>query len=139
MRWLESEWWKLSAAIATYLLGGEALVRALYVPLGVLLVLDLVTGLWAARRTGQAITSPTLLRKTTTKLGAFLIVLIASRMLDAIISAATGLPPSSAITKAAVIYLTTHEVVSVDENLARATGIGLGAVLRRFLAFVERS
>ena len=51
---MKSLWngWPMKTFVSAlaFLFGGDRLVHALYVPCGVLLLLDLATGLWAARK-----------------------------------------------------------------------------------------
>jgi hypothetical protein len=106
----------------------------MYIPFGVLMGLDLVTGIWASRKEKQEITSGGILSRTLKKFGSYAIVIIAARMLEHILALAIGAPALGLISvKVALLYLTAAEATSIDENLRRAAGIGLGAILRRFL------
>ena len=131
---IDSWYWKSLVAALAYLFGGDRLVHAMYIPFSVLIFLDLCTGLWAARKEGRHIASSGIVQKTLRKFGAYATIIIAARMLEHTLSLAIGTPALGFVSvKIALLYLTTAEATSIDENLRRAAGIGLGAVLRRFI------
>ena len=133
---MKSLWngWPMKTFVSAlaFLFGGDRLVHALYVPFGVLLLLDLATGLWAARKR-QEVSSKVGIRKTLEKFGVYAVIVVAARMLEHILALAVGAPALGYVSvKVAIIYLSTTEAVSIDENLRNISGIGMGALIRRF-------
>jgi phage-related holin len=125
---------KVAVAVLVYLFGGDRLVHAMYVPFSILMLLDLLTGIWASRKEGHRITSSGIIQKTFKKFAAYATIIIAARMLEHILALAIGTPALGFVSvKIALLYLTVAEATSIDENLRRAVGIGLGTILRRFV------
>jgi hypothetical protein len=73
------------------------------------------------------------IRKTLEKFGVYAVIVVAARMLEHILALAVGAPALGYVSvKVAIIYLSTTEAVSIDENLRNISGIGMGALIRRF-------
>jgi phage-related holin len=131
-----TDYWLIKTMVAAlvYLFGGDPLVHAMYIPFSILMLLDLLTGIWASRKEGRKITSSGMIQKTLKKFASYAIIIVAARMLEHILALAIGAPALGFVSvKVALLYLTLAEATSIDENLRRAAGIGLGAILRRFL------
>lgn len=87
----------------------------------VLMGLDLFTGLWAAKIEGR-IKSKTLREKTFFKFLGFAAIIAAAWAIERII-VSSGITIASHYTiGAAIVYLALGELISVAENLKRATG-----------------
>lgn len=94
--------------------------------LAVLIALDWVSGIWAARKqsTPERITSWRF-RDTSAKVTGYLLLLIAARAAEP----EAGMP----LVKAAMSYFTLTEIKSLTENIERATGINLWERFRELL------
>lgn len=129
-----ADWWwaKLLVGGLVFAFGGDRGVHIMYVALVVLWLLDLVTGYWKAHKTGTA-SSREALTKTGFKWVNQMIIVVAARMLEIIVTGALGVPSLGVMqhvtVKVAIVYLAVHEAISIDENLRAINGIGLGAIL----------
>lgn len=138
---LAQAWYiKLIIAVLAFLFGGDRLVHVMYGALLVLMLLDLIAGIWRAAKTPNS-TTPGKgslswrvgITSTLGKFAIYTIVLVAARMMEIIVSTALGADSLGQVSvKVAVIYLATQELVSIDEHLRAINGIGLGMLLERF-------
>jgi phage-related holin len=139
MRSLTESWYyKAAAVVIAYLFGGDRLVVAMYIPFFVLMVIDLFTGMWASRREGTKITSSGVVERTWQKIRTYGAIVVTARMLELIVASAVGIDAGHNLgVKMAVLYLATAEATSIDENLRRSHGVGLGVILRRLTKLTE--
>lgn len=122
---------KMLIAALGWLLFGDEVAHVAYAALFVLLALDLATGILKSRKMGTFDSRAGRIA-TVFKFVNVLIVFAAARMADVVVTAAvTG--TNGAFMKAMIVYVAAHELKSIDENLVAARGIGLTAILRRFL------
>ena len=123
--------WLIASLVgaSNYFLGGPSGVNLL-VGAGGLIVLDTVTGFWAAKQNGDPISSAKLSRVLTKLLGYGAVIIVASVVVHAVPHAVGW----SDITAASVLTLViTTEAISILENV-RKMGIQLPAPIQKLLA-----
>lgn len=90
-----------------------------------LIIIDLITGIWAAYKRGEKITSKEL-RRTPIKLGGYLIAIIASAIIQLPIFIGDLIP----VTRCVATFLAIIELKSIGENITSLTGVPIGNIIK---------
>ena len=101
------------SALGIILLGG--LTTQAYVFLGILILLDIITGIWYSLKEG-IFRSNELARMFAIKYSVYLVLLSSANIVAYII------PLMGWLAKAVIIFICVTEFTSISENLSRATG-----------------
>jgi phage-related holin len=116
--WLDltsSAVWKGLIA-AAYALFGD--FQTAYTALFVLMVVDYITGVWAAKREGEY-TGAQARSKTLAKFGVYALIAIAARAFDVVLVDVKLDILNAKMLAAALVYLAGTEILSVSQNLER--------------------
>ncbi len=115
----------ISLFLAVYIEHFKSVEKYLAFTLLVLLV-DLVTGINAAKKRGEAVHSYGL-RRTTKKFGELGIAIVIARFFEIVYI------PDLKLVFAVSIYISIHEMYSVYENISQTSGISIINVLSKFI------
>ncbi|SRR5712692_7135384 len=131
---LASRWYvKLVISVLTFLFTEDKNTHLMFEALAVLMVVDLLTGLWAAAKAKQ-LSSRVGVLSTLTKFGIYAAIVVSARMLELIVTAA-GVPVVGVTVKVAIVYLAAQEAISINENTKAVNGVGLAGILNALKGF----
>lgn len=127
--------WKVGSIILGWLASLIAPVQPFLVTIAVLVLIDMVTGIWAANKRGEAFSSNRLAR-TVPKIVLYPVGILLSELM--VSTYFNGTPVVSSLTYMVALFLSAVEFQSNIENIGHITGTNLwshikGVVLERIL------
>lgn len=125
--------WKIASVLLGWIASLIAPVQPFLIAIAALVVCDVVTGIWASKKRGEAFSSSRLSR-TVPKIVLYPIGILLSELMVA--TYFTGTPVVSSLTYMVALFISTIEFQSNIENIGRITGTNLWRHLKVW--FVER-
>lgn len=111
--------WKTGSLILGWLMSLIAPVQPFLITISILVVCDMVTGIWAARKTGAPFTSSKLAR-TLPKIIFYPLSILISELM--VFTYFQGTPVFESLTYMVALFISTVEFQSNIENIGRITG-----------------
>lgn len=122
--------WKLASAVLGWMAAFAAPVQPFMILVLVLVVVDVITGIWAARRNGERITSKEMGR-TVPKVVLYPVAILLSEAMVHTFFA--GTPVVSSLTYMVALFICTIEFQSNIENIGKLTGTDIWVHIREYL------